>query len=93
MRIGDPFFQAGKTYQRRYEGTGLGLSIVKSLVNLHAGEMKVQSRIGEGTIVTVALPLVSSRPEAPQPSNNVTMLTPAARSAVTEQTLQVKKSA
>jgi cell cycle sensor histidine kinase DivJ len=92
-RIGDPFFQAGKTYQRRYEGTGLGLSIVKSLVNLHAGEMKVQSRIGEGTIVTVALPLMSSRPEAPQPSNNITMLTPVARSAVTEQTRQVKKSA
>ena len=33
-RIGDPFFQAGKTYQRRHEGTGLGLSIVKSLVGL-----------------------------------------------------------
>ncbi len=28
-RIGDPFFQAGKTYQRRHEGTGLGLSIVR----------------------------------------------------------------
>jgi len=93
MRIGDPFFQAGKTYQRRYEGTGLGLSIVKSLVNLHAGEMKVQSRVGEGTIVTVALPLMSSRQEAPQPSNNITMLTPVARSAVTEQIRQVKKSA
>ena len=38
-RIGDPFFQAGKTYQRRHEGTGLGLSIVKSLVALHAGEI------------------------------------------------------
>ena len=29
-RLGDPFFQAGKTYQRRHEGTGLGLSIVKA---------------------------------------------------------------
>ena len=38
-RIGDPFFQAGKTYQRRHEGTGLGLSIVKSLVGLHSGEL------------------------------------------------------
>ena len=56
-RIGDPFFQAGKTYQRRHEGTGLGLSIVKSLVGLHGGEMTVQSRIDEGTTVTVALPL------------------------------------
>ena len=43
-RIGDPFFQAGKTYQRRHEGTGLGLSIVKSLVALHGGEMTVQSK-------------------------------------------------
>ena len=43
-RVGDPFFQAGKTYQRRHEGTGLGLSIVKSLVALHAGEMTVQSK-------------------------------------------------
>ena len=50
-RIGDPFFQAGKTYQRRHEGTGLGLSIVKSLVALHGGEMTVQSKIDEGTTV------------------------------------------
>ena len=54
-RIGDPFFQAGKTYDRRHEGTGLGLSIVKGLVGLHGGEMNVQSRLGEGTTVTVAL--------------------------------------
>ena len=56
-RIGDPFFQAGKTYQRKHEGTGLGLSIVKGLVSLHHGEINVQSKIGEGTTVSVALPL------------------------------------
>ena len=56
-RIGDPFFQAGKTYQRRHEGTGLGLSIVKSLVALHGGEIDVQSKVDEGTAVTVMLPL------------------------------------
>ena len=64
-RIGDPFFQAGKTYQRRHEGTGLGLSIVKSLVGLHGGEMTVQSKIDEGTTVTVALPLTFT-PQAAQ---------------------------
>jgi cell cycle sensor histidine kinase DivJ len=91
-RVGDPFFQAGKAYQRRHEGTGLGLSIVKSLVGLHAGEITVQSRIDEGTSVTVALPLAFS-PPAPKPSSNIATLTPAPRSATQDQAHQVKKSA
>jgi cell cycle sensor histidine kinase DivJ len=91
-RIGDPFFQAGKTYQRRHEGTGLGLSIVKSLVALHAGEMTVQSRIGEGTTVTVALPLTFTA-SAKEPTSNIATLTPALRSAKQDQAHQVKKSA
>jgi cell cycle sensor histidine kinase DivJ len=90
-RIGDPFFQAGKTYQRRHEGTGLGLSIVKSLVALHAGEIIVQSRIDEGTTVTVALPLAFTPVQAQPPSNNIATLTPAPRSG--PQDHQVKKSA
>jgi cell cycle sensor histidine kinase DivJ len=91
-RIGDPFFQAGKTYQRRHEGTGLGLSIVKSLVGLHAGEMTVQSKIDEGTTVTVALPLAFT-PPAQQPSSNIATLSPAVRSASPDQPHQVKRSA
>jgi two-component system, cell cycle sensor histidine kinase DivJ len=97
-RIGDPFFQAGKTYQRRHEGTGLGLSIVKSLVSLHSGEMTVQSKLDEGTTVTVALPLAFTRPEAAEPENKITTLTPASRpplqdQTVQDQTIQVKKRA
>jgi two-component system, cell cycle sensor histidine kinase DivJ len=92
-RIGDPFFQAGKTYQRRHEGTGLGLSIVKSLVGLHAGEITVQSRINEGTTVTVALPLAFTTPSAQQPSSNIATLTPPLRSGPSNQSHQVKKSA
>ena len=80
-RIGDPFFQAGKTYQRRHEGTGLGLSIVKSLVGLHGGEMTVQSKIDEGTTVTVALPLAFT-PPAREPSSNIATLTPSSRSDI-----------
>jgi cell cycle sensor histidine kinase DivJ len=92
-RIGDPFFQAGKTYQRRHEGTGLGLSIVKSLVSLHGGDLSLHSRVGEGTTITVALPLCMSKPEVPQPVSNIATLTPAVRSGPHEQTVQVKKSA
>jgi cell cycle sensor histidine kinase DivJ len=90
-RIGDPFFQAGKTYQRKHEGTGLGLSIVKGLVGLHNGEMNVQSTVGEGTTIAVALPLDF----APllTPSNNVAPLKPALRSGSQDQVHQVKKRA
>jgi cell cycle sensor histidine kinase DivJ len=56
-RIGEPYFQAATSYDRRHGGTGLGLSIVKGLVRLHGGEMNVRSRIGEGTRITVCLPL------------------------------------
>jgi len=88
-RIGAPFFQAGTTYQRRHEGTGLGLSIVKSLAELHGGGMTVASRLGEGTTVTIQLPLVATA-TTPKPSN-VTALAPAQRSE--RQDIQVKKSA
>jgi cell cycle sensor histidine kinase DivJ len=91
-RIGDPFFQAGKTYQRRHEGTGLGLSIVKSLVGLHAGELTVQSKVDEGTTVTVALPL-AFMPPVKEPSSNIATLSPALRSTIPDQAHQVKKSA
>ncbi|MDB5619958.1 PAS domain-containing sensor histidine kinase [Tardiphaga sp.] len=90
-RIGDPFFQAGSTYQRRHEGTGLGLSIVKSLVGMHSGEIAVQSRIGEGTMITVALPLAFTAPAAL--ASNIATLPPAVRNVSSEPVRQVKKSA
>jgi len=89
-RIGDPFFQAGKTYQRKHEGTGLGLSIVKSLVGLHNGEIDVQSTVGEGTTVAIALPLDFSPATL---SDNVATLKPALRSGLQDQVHQVKKRA
>lgn len=56
-RLGEAFFQARASYDRRHDGTGLGLSIVKGLVRLHCGEMDIRSRLGEGTRVTVRLPV------------------------------------
>jgi len=56
-RLGDAFFQAGSPYDRPHDGTGLGLSIVKGLVELHGGHIDIHSRLGEGTRVTVRLPM------------------------------------
>ena len=60
-RVGEPYFQARASYDRRHGGTGLGLSIVKGLVELHGGEVSIRSRVGEGTRITVRLPLDCER--------------------------------
>jgi PAS domain S-box-containing protein len=52
----EPFRQLDGTLSRRFEGTGLGLSIAKALAELHGGMLIINSAVGEGTIVTVALP-------------------------------------
>jgi PAS domain S-box-containing protein len=49
-------FHRGRNVGER-AGTGLGLTIVKRCVELHGGKIKIESRVGEGTTVTVALPL------------------------------------
>ena len=92
-RIGAPFFQAGKTYQRRHEGSGLGLSIVKSLVALHLGELTVQSRLGEGTVVTVKLPLVCTPQQVRPSESKIATLMPPSRHELPDQPALVKKSA
>jgi signal transduction histidine kinase len=52
----EPFTQVANTLTKHHTGTGLGLAIVKSLVELHGGEFRLQSTLGEGTTVTIRLP-------------------------------------
>ncbi|HEY0901407.1 MAG TPA: ATP-binding protein [Micavibrio sp.] len=51
-----PFEQAASSYTREHEGTGLGLSITKDLVELHGGNLHIESTVGVGTTVTIRLP-------------------------------------
>jgi cell cycle sensor histidine kinase DivJ len=56
-RLGRPFEQAGDAEQRQ-AGSGLGLSLVRAFARLHNGEMTVESSMGEGTTVTVRMPVL-----------------------------------
>jgi PAS domain S-box-containing protein len=59
-RLFERFFRAGNALERAIPGTGLGLVICKGIVDAHNGRLDVRSRLGEGTTVTMALPLVGA---------------------------------
>ncbi|WP_377295302.1 sensor histidine kinase [Rhizobium sp. SG2393] len=56
-RLGQPFVQAHGGLSRNFEGTGLGLALVKGFVALHGGCFAITSTPGEGTVITISLPL------------------------------------
>jgi PAS domain S-box-containing protein len=58
QRIFEPFYRGSNI--DHIPGTGLGLSILKTLVDLHHGEVSVESHIGVGSTFTVMLPLTKS---------------------------------
>ncbi len=51
------FFRSSISQQQAVQGTGLGLSIVKSVIEQHGGSIEIESVPGEGTTVTVLLPV------------------------------------
>lgn len=57
-KIRDPFF----TTKDVGKGTGLGLSIVDQIVTSHGGELLIESEPGQGTTVTIVLPVVAAAP-------------------------------
>ncbi len=54
--IFERFRQADGSDTRKHQGTGLGLALVKELTQLHDGDIKVDSELGEGTTMRVNLP-------------------------------------
>jgi cell cycle sensor histidine kinase DivJ len=65
-RLGRPFEQVGEQ-DKRHEGTGLGLSLVRAFARLHSGEMTMESEMGQGTTVTIRMPVLTQGGAAEQP--------------------------
>ncbi len=63
-RIFEPFEQGNGSISRQYGGTGLGLAVTKQLVELHGGQILVESEAGNGAAFTFTLP-VSQNAAAP----------------------------
>ncbi|GAB4394920.1 MAG: hypothetical protein Tsb0032_24520 [Kiloniellaceae bacterium] len=55
-RMLEPFTQVESGLSRKHEGTGLGLPLCRALIEVHGGELKLESKLGEGTTITVTLP-------------------------------------
>jgi signal transduction histidine kinase len=51
-----PFGQVENVFSRSNAGTGLGLSLVKSMVEMHGGEVSIESVLGEGAAVSLTFP-------------------------------------
>lgn len=56
-QITRPFEQVSSSYTREHDGSGLGLAITKELIEMHKGSLNIDSAIGQGTTVTVRMPL------------------------------------
>ncbi|RCL01933.1 MAG: cell cycle sensor histidine kinase PleC [Candidatus Tokpelaia sp. JSC188] len=55
-KLGKPFEQVENQFTKTHTGSGLGLAISRSLIELHNGRLRIFSREGKGTIVSIRIP-------------------------------------
>jgi two-component system heavy metal sensor histidine kinase CusS len=60
-KVFDRFFRANSSRSHGSGGTGLGLAIVKSIAQLHGGNVEIASQPGQGTRVTLQMPVSTGR--------------------------------
>ncbi|HUH17104.1 MAG TPA: HAMP domain-containing sensor histidine kinase [Methylomirabilota bacterium] len=72
-RVFDRFYRGTNTGDARASGSGLGLAIVRSIVEMHDGEIELESVVGEGTVFRIVLPRsrkVNETSRSTQPARN-----------------------
>ncbi|MFY7868842.1 MAG: sensor histidine kinase, partial [Exiguobacterium sp.] len=57
-KLTERFYRVNKSRTRKDGGTGLGLAIAKHIIERHEGSLHFSSEVGQGTTVTVGLPLL-----------------------------------
>ncbi len=64
-RVFDRFRQVDGSTTRQYQGAGIGLALARELVDEHGGDLRVYSRPGAGTRLTIRLPRTEAPAETP----------------------------
>lgn len=80
----DRFFQVDTSDIRRSEGSGIGLALVKELVQLMKGKIDVTSKINEGTIFTVQIPVSKEAPLQTKTAKKIQSIVPPGAFSVEE---------
>jgi signal transduction histidine kinase len=67
--IFDRYHQVDKSLTRNTEGSGIGLSLVKSIVELHGGQITAESEAGNGSVFRISLPVTTIAMDNPSKTN------------------------
>jgi len=70
-RLFRPFTQADSSSTRRYGGSGLGLAVTKEFAQMMGGHISVTSEFGQGSTLSISLPLQVTNTMEPKPTENV----------------------
>ena len=55
-RITEAFYMVDKSRSRKEGGAGIGMALCQKIITLHQGEMKIDSKLGEGTVMRLYFP-------------------------------------